>query len=101
MTEAPMSQETAGRNSRRMIQGVVASTSMDKTITVRVERLFKHPKYKKYIRKHSKVHAHDQANDAQIGDTVEVMECRPLSKSKRWRLVRVVERAEIVEGEVE
>jgi small subunit ribosomal protein S17 len=72
---------------------------MDKTISVRVERLFKHPKYKKYIRKHSKVHAHDETNDANVGDTVELMECRPLSKTKRWRLVRVVERAEIVEGE--
>ena len=72
---------------------------MDKTITVRVERLFKHPKYKKYIRKHSKVVAHDETNDANVGDSVEVVECRPLSKSKRWRLVRVLSRAEIVEGE--
>ena len=60
---------------------------------VRVERMFKHPKYKKYIRRHSKVYAHDEANEARIGDRVEIMECRPLSRLKRWRLRRIVERA--------
>ncbi len=95
------SQNTAGeaRNTRRTLQGIVSSTSMSKTITVRYERMFKHPKYNKYIRKHSKAIAHDEAEDANVGDTVEIMECRPLSKTKRWRLVRVVERAALAAGE--
>ena len=65
---------------------------MAKSIGVRIERMFKHPKYKKYIRRHSKVYAHDEANEARVGDRVEIMECRPLSKLKRWRLIRIVER---------
>jgi small subunit ribosomal protein S17 len=88
------------RNSRRNIEGVVVSDRMDKTITVRVERLLKHPKYKKYIRRHVKYHAHDEVNDANVGDTVELMESRPLSKTKRWRLVSVKERAELSEGDL-
>jgi len=76
----------------------VSSDRMDKTITVELERRFKHPKYKKYIRRHSKVHAHDERNEANAGDTVELMSCRPLSRSKRWILVRVVERAKIEGG---
>ena len=96
MTETQASGE---RNSRRMIQGIVSSAGMAKTITVRYERMFKHPKYKKYIRKHTKVHAHDETEDANVGDTVEIMECRPLSKTKRWRLVRVVERAALPAGD--
>ena len=88
------------RNSRRSIEGIVVSDRMDKTITVRVERLLKHPKYKKYIRRHVKYHAHDEANDANVGDTVELMESRPLSKTKRWRLVSVKERAALSEGDL-
>ena len=84
---------TEPRHRRRVVQGFVSSDKMDQTITVRVERTFKHTKYKKYIRRHEKVHAHDASNDAHIGDTVELMECRPLSKTKRWRLVRVIARA--------
>ncbi|MCP3916898.1 MAG: 30S ribosomal protein S17 [bacterium] len=90
---------SATRGRRRVVQGLVSSDKMDQTITVRVERRFKHAKYKKYIRRHEKVHAHDSANDAHIGDIVELMECRPLSKTKRWRLVRVISRAKL-EGEV-
>lgn len=89
----------AARNTRRTLQGIVSSTSMAKTITVRYERMFKHPKYNKYIRKHSKAIAHDELEDANVGDTVEIMECRPLSKTKRWRLTRVVGRAALAAGE--
>lgn len=88
------------RNSRRVLEGIVSSDAMDKSITIRVERKFKHPKYKKYIRRHSKVHAHDENNEAATGDRVEVMECRPLSKTKRYRLVRVVERPSLPAGAV-
>ena len=86
------------RNSRRTVQGVVTSGKMAKTITVEVERRFKHPKYKKYIRRHSKVHAHDESGEAGVGDTVELMECRPLSKTKRWRLLRVVTKTKLQGG---
>ncbi|MEZ5974133.1 MAG: 30S ribosomal protein S17 [Planctomycetota bacterium] len=89
------------RNNRRVIQGVVVSDKMDQTITVLVERMFKHPKYHKYIRRHSKVYAHDAQNEAKVGDTVEVMECRPLSKLKRYRLVRVTEKAVLPMGELQ
>jgi small subunit ribosomal protein S17 len=95
-----MTEAAETRNSRRVIQGIVATTGMDKSISVSIERLTKHAKYKKYIRKHTTVIAHDETNDARKGDTVEVMECRPLSKTKRWRLVQIVERAVVVEGEV-
>ena len=93
-----MTMSENARNNRRVIQGIVSSGRMAKTITVEIERVFKHPKYKKYIRRHSKIHAHDENNEAAIGDTVEVMECRPLSKTKRWRLLRVVGRAKLEGG---
>ena len=67
---------------------------MDKSITVVVQRLVKHPLYEKFLRRKTKLHAHDEKNEANIGDTVEIMETRPVSKLKRWRLVRVVARAE-------
>ena len=70
--------------------GVVTSTKMQKTITVRVERLVKHPKYGKYIRRRTKLAAHDEHEKASLGDQVEVAFTRPLSRTKRWRLVRVV-----------
>jgi small subunit ribosomal protein S17 len=84
--------DAAPRNRRRVVQGIVSTDAMAKSIGVRVERMFKHPKYKKYIRRHSKVYAHDETNEARVGDRVEIMECRPLSKTKRYRLVRIVER---------
>ena len=92
------STEGASRNSRRVVQGIVSGTGSDKTIAVRIERMFKHPKYKKYIRRHSKVHAHDETNEANVGDRVEIMECRPMSKMKRYRLTRVVERPSLPDG---
>ena len=91
---------TEQRNRRRVVSGVVTSASMDKSISVRVERIFKHPKYKKYIRRHSTYHAHDENNECNAGDTVELMECRPISKLKRWRLVKVVNRADLTSGGV-
>ncbi|MGB2755466.1 MAG: 30S ribosomal protein S17 [Phycisphaerae bacterium] len=78
-------------NQRRM-QGVVVSDRSSKTITVRVSQRFPHPKYGKMVRRDRKVHAHDEAGEAHVGDTVEVVECRPMSRTKRWRLVRVIER---------
>lgn len=86
------------RSRRRVVQGIVSTDAMAKSIGVRIERMFKHPKYKKYIRRHSKVYAHDEANEARVGDRVEIMECRPLSKLKRWRLVRIVERPALSVG---
>jgi len=86
------------RNRRRVLQGVVTSDAMEKTITVQVERIQKHPKYHKYIRRHTKYHAHDETNDANVGDRVEIAECRPMSKLKRWRLLNVIERSELAGG---
>jgi len=81
------------RNLRKERIGIVTSNKMDKTITVAVERREKHPIYGKYVKKTSKFAAHDDKNDCGMGDTVKIMEVRPLSKNKRWRLVEVVERA--------
>ncbi|THU39820.1 30S ribosomal protein S17 [Niastella caeni] len=81
------------RNLRKTRTGVVTSNRMDKTITVAVERKVKHPIYGKFVKKTTKFHAHDEKNECTIGDTVRIMETRPLSKTKRWRLVEVVEKA--------
>ncbi|KXS55746.1 MAG: 30S ribosomal protein S17 [Candidatus Adiutrix intracellularis] len=72
--------------------GVVVSDKMDKTVVVLVSRLIKHSVYKKYIRRRAKFMAHDEQNDAHMGDTVEIIESRPLSRFKRWRLIRIIER---------
>ncbi len=72
---------------RRVLQGVVVSDKMDKTVTVKVERRFKHPLYKKYIRKSKKYAAHDENNGSKIGEVVKIRECRPLSKRKKWEIV--------------
>jgi small subunit ribosomal protein S17 len=80
------------RNLRKTKTGVVTSNKMAKTITVAVERKVKHPMYGKFVKKTSKFHAHDEKNECSIGDTVKIMESRPLSKTKRWRLVEVVEK---------
>jgi small subunit ribosomal protein S17 len=77
----------------RVLQGRVVSDKMDKTVTVLVERKVKHPLYGKFIRRSTKVHAHDETNECGIGDTVMVEQCRPLSKSKTWKLVKVVSKA--------
>ena len=83
---------TLERNLRKTKLGVVSSNRMDKTITVKVERKVKHPLYGKFVKKSTKFHAHDEKNECSIGDTVKIMESRPMSKTKRWRLVEVVEK---------
>jgi small subunit ribosomal protein S17 len=83
---------TVQRNLRKIRIGVVSSNKMDKTITVNVERKVKHPIYGKFLKKTTKFHAHDEKNECSIGDTVKIMETRPLSKTKRWRLVEIVEK---------
>ena len=85
-----MSEQT---QSNRTLQGRVVSDKMDKTVTVLVERQVQHPLYGKFIRRSTKVHAHDEANECGVGDVVLVEQSRPLSKSKSWRLVRVLEKA--------
>lgn len=81
------------RTPRRTMVGTVVSTKMEKTITVQVERMYKHPKYGKYIRERKRYHVHAPEGGALDGDVVEVMSTRPISKTKRWRLVRVVTRS--------
>ena len=81
------------RNLRKERVGVVTSNKMQKSIVVSVERKVKHPKYGKFVKKTTKFVAHDEKNDSNIGDTVRIMETRPLSKTKNWRLVEIVERA--------
>ena len=81
------------RGARKVRTGVVVSDKMDKTVVVRIDRHVRHALYGKTVRRSSKLSAHDEANDAHLGDTVRVMETRPISKSKRWRVVEIVERA--------
>lgn len=83
---------TEKRGMRKVKIGTVISDKMEKTIVVQVERLVEHPKYKKYVRKYTRFKAHDEAKEAKMGDRVEITETRPLSKTKCWRLVKVVER---------
>jgi small subunit ribosomal protein S17 len=85
--------QTLDRNQRKERIGVVESAKMDKTITVSVRRQMKHPMYGKYLERSSTLMTHDEENDANEGDTVRIMETRPTSKNKRWRLVEVIERA--------
>lgn len=93
MSSTVATSTTESRGTRKVRQGVVVSNKMDKTIVVRLERRLKHPLYGKTIRTSSKLYAHDEKNEAGIGDTVRVMETRPLSKQKRWRLTEIIERA--------
>ena len=86
-------QATIERGRRKVRTGVVVSDKMDKTVVVRVDRQIRHALYDKTVRRASKLSAHDEANDAHVGDTVRVVETRPLSKTKRWRVVEIVERA--------
>ena len=81
------------RNLRKERIGVVVSNKMDKTVVVAEKKKTKHPIYGKFVNKTTKFHAHDEKNDCNIGDLVRIMETRPLSKSKRWRLVEIIERA--------
>ena len=92
-----MSQEqevtAAERGARKVRTGVVVSDKMDKTVVVRIDRQVRHALYQKTVRRSSKLSAHDETNEAHLGDIVRVMETRPVSKSKRWRVIEIVERA--------
>jgi small subunit ribosomal protein S17 len=88
-----MSTSTTDRNLRKERVGVVTSDKMDKSIVVTVERRVMHPKYGKFVKRSSTFMAHDEKEDANVGDTVRISETRPMSKRKRWRLVEIVERA--------
>ena len=85
--------ETEKRNARKVVTGTVVSISGDKSITVKIDYRKRHPKYGKMMTISKKLHAHDEKNECGVGDTVTVMETRPLSKTKRWRVVEIVERA--------
>ncbi len=85
-----MSEQT---KNTRTVTGRVISDKMDKSVTVLVERKVSHPIYGKYVKRSTKLHAHDESNECKMGDTVSIEECRPLSKTKSWRLVKVLERA--------
>jgi small subunit ribosomal protein S17 len=88
-----MEQHNESRAARRVKQGRVASDKMDKTIVVETETRVPHPVYGKIVRKSTRFKAHDEQNEAKMGDIVRIMECRPLSRDKRWRLLEIVERA--------
>jgi small subunit ribosomal protein S17 len=85
--------ETVERTNRKVRQGVVVSDKMDKSVVVRVDRTMRHAMYNKTYRTFSKINVHDEKNEAHVGDVVRVMETRPLSATKRWRLVEIVEKA--------
>lgn len=78
---------------KRTVEGLVVSNKMDKSITVMVERRVPHPVYEKYVRRSTKIHAHDASNECNEGDVVTIEQCRPISKTKSWRLVSVIEKA--------
>lgn len=84
---------TTERAPRKVREGIVSSSKMDRTLVVEVVERVRHPKYNKFVMRTKKLYAHDEANDANTGDRVRVMETRPLSKTKRWRLVEILERA--------
>ena len=96
MTETTTTSATpdeALRNACKVREGIVVSNKMNKTIVISIVERVRHPRYSKFVQRTKKLYAHDEANDAQIGDRVRVMETRPMSKQKRWRLVEVLERA--------
>jgi small subunit ribosomal protein S17 len=88
-----MTENAEVRNRRKVREGIVVSTKMDKTAVVAVIEKVRHPKYAKFVQRTKKLYAHDEANDANVGDRVRVMETKPLSKTKRWRVLDIVERA--------
>lgn len=96
MSEAAQETGQEAGKIRRTVDGRVVSNKMDKSITVLIERRVKHPVYGKFIGRSTKLHAHDENNECQEGDLVQIEECRPLSKSKSWRLVKVLEKATVV-----
>ncbi len=85
--------ETTPRNARKMREGIVISDKMDKTVVVQVKDLVQHPLYKRVLKRTAKFKAHDEANDCKVGDKVRIMETRPLSKDKCWRIEAILERA--------
>jgi small subunit ribosomal protein S17 len=85
--------EAKARGERKVRTGVVVSDAMEKTVVVRIASQVKHPLYGKFVRRSSRLNAHDKAGEAHVGDTVRIMETRPLSKTKRWRVVEILERA--------
>jgi small subunit ribosomal protein S17 len=89
------------RGKRRMAIGVVTSDKMNKTRRVEIPRLVKHQRYGKYIRRRTICHVHDENNESRLGDTVEIMESRPISKTKHWRLIRVVSKARVAPPQTE
>ena len=96
MTETTTTSSTAEdavRNARKVREGVVVSNKMNKTIVISIVERVRHPRYSKFVARTKKLYAHDETNDAKIGDRVSVMETRPMSKQKRWRLIEVLERA--------
>lgn len=94
-TSTPAATAGEQRNRRRVVQGVVSSTKAQKTITVIWERQVRHGKFGKYVRRKTKLHAHCENPDVHVGDLVEIMACRPLSKTKTWRLLNVLRKAHI------
>jgi small subunit ribosomal protein S17 len=84
---------TTERAPRKVREGIVSSSKMDRTLVIEIIERVRHPKYNKFVTRTKKLYAHDEANDANVGDRVRVMETRPLSKTKRWRLVEILERA--------
>jgi len=86
------------RGLRKERSGLVVSNRMQKTVVVSVERAVMHPRYKKYLRRRTKVKAHDEGNQCHVGDRVLIVECRPLSRDKRWRVSKVIERAKTTDG---
>ncbi len=93
MAEETTEQTEETRNRRKLRTGVVSSDKMNKTVVVTINNLVRHPMYGRILKRDKKLKAHDETNDAHTGDTVEIMETRPLSKDKCWRVIRVVERA--------
>jgi len=80
------------KSSRRVLEGVVTGNKMDKSITVKVTRTVRHPRYNKFVKKYAKYHAHDEANQCKVGDLVSILENKPVSKLKRWRLKEVLQK---------
>jgi len=92
-SESPDPRSSSAKTTTRPLIGRVVSDKMDKTVTVLVERRVKHPLYKKYIRRSTRIHAHDEAGDCNVGDSVSIVQCRPLSRTKAWRVHEIVARA--------
>ena len=92
-TSVEVKKADTGVVNKRTVQGVVTSSAGDKSATIMIERLIKHPVYGKFIKRSTKLHIHDEANECNKGDTIMVEECRPMSKTKSWKLVKIVEKA--------